>query len=377
MSRFFLAALLLARVGLVGDEARSVIAHQPTTAVTSDAANHTIWLRSPASQWDHAFPLGNGRMGAMVFGAVNRERIQLNEETLWMGGPRETDNPEALLALPEVRRLLFAGQPREAYALAERKLMGKPWRLESYQSLADLRLAFDHEGTISEYRRELDLDEAVARVSYRVDGGGHTREVFASHPDQAIVIRLAVDKPGALSFSTWIDRPQDARTEIVGSDRLNLIGHLAGGKGLAFLASAKIIREGGTQETFPERILVEGANAATIIVAAATSFKGNRPAEHVEKQLTAATAKPFAALRSTHVADHQRLYRRVTLRLGPASTHTLAALSTDERLERVKAGQADLGAGRVVLSIRPVSADRQQPAGRSCRPTCKASGTTA
>ncbi len=342
MSRVFLVALLLARVGLVADEARSVIAHQPTTAVTSDAANHTIWLRSPASQWDHAFPLGNGRLGAMVFGAVNRERIQLNEETLWMGGPRETDNPEALPALPEVRRLLFGGQPREAYALAERKLMGKPWRLESYQSLADLRLAFDHEGTISDYRRALDLDEAVARVSYRVDGVRHTREVFVSHPDQAIVIRLAVDRPGALSFSTWIDRPQDARTEIVGSDRLKLIGHLAGGKGLSFLAGVKIIREGGTQETFPERILVEGANAATIIVAAATSFKGNRPAEDVEKLLTAATAKPFAALRSTHVADHQRLYRRVMLRLGPASTHTLAAPSTDERLERVKAGQVDL-----------------------------------
>ncbi len=251
MSRFWLAAILLARLGLVEDDAGSVIAQQNDTAGTSDAANHTIWLRTPASQWDHAFPLGNGRLGATVFGTINRERIQLNEETLWMGGPRETDNPEALAALPEVRRLLFAGQPREAYALAERKLMGKPWRLESYQSLADLRLAFDHEGTISDYRRELDLDEAVARVSYRVDGVRYTREVFASHPDQVIVIRLTADKPGALSFSTWIDRSQDARTEIVGSDRLNLIGHLAGGKGLAFLASAKITREGGTQETFP------------------------------------------------------------------------------------------------------------------------------
>ena len=94
----------------------------------------------------------------MVFGTVNRERIQLNEETLWMGGPRDTDNPEARAALPEVRRLLFAGRPREAYALAERKLMGKPWRLESYQSLADLRLNFDHEGEITDYQRSLDLD---------------------------------------------------------------------------------------------------------------------------------------------------------------------------------------------------------------------------
>ena len=136
------------------------------SAVTA-ATDHTIWLRSAASQWDHAFPVGNGRMGAMVFGTVNRERIQLNEETLWMGGPRDTDNPEARAALPEVRRLLFAGQPREAYALAERKLMGKPWRLESYQSLADLRLTFDHEGEITDYQRSLDLDSAVARVSYR------------------------------------------------------------------------------------------------------------------------------------------------------------------------------------------------------------------
>ena len=128
-------------------------------------------------------------MGAMVFGTVNRERIQLNEETLWMGGPRDTDNPEARAALPEVRRLLFEGRPVEAYALAERKLMGKPWRLESYQSLADLRLNFDHEGEITDYQRWLDLDSGVAGVTYRLDGVRYTREVFASHPDRVIVVR--------------------------------------------------------------------------------------------------------------------------------------------------------------------------------------------
>jgi alpha-L-fucosidase 2 len=337
-----LAATLLAGVGLRGSDLARLMAQPNNASAASEVASHTIWLRSPAPQWDHAFPVGNGRLGAMVFGAVNRERIQLNEETLWMGGSRETDNPEALAALPEVRRLLFAGQPRDAYALAERKLMGKPWRLDSYQSLADLRLAFDHEGSISDYRRELDLDTAVARVSYRVDGVRHTREVFASHPDQVIVIRLTVDTPGALSFSTWIDRSQDARTEIVGSDRLDLIGHLAGGKGLAFLATAKIVRDGGTQETFPERILVEGANAATIIVAAGTSFKGNRHSQQVETQLAAAGAKPFAALRAAHTADHQRLYRRVTLRLGRTEDNPDAvALPTDERLEHVKAGRSD------------------------------------
>ena len=324
----------------------------------SPPPDHTIWLRSAAAQWDHAFPVGNGRLGAMAFGTVNRERIQLNEETLWMGGPRESDNPEAFTALPEVRRLLFAGQPRDAYALAERKMMGKPWRLESYQSLADLRLIFDHEGTISDYRRELDLDTAIAHVTYRVDGIRYTREVFASHPDQVIVVRLTVDKPGALTFSTWIDRQQDARTEIVGADRLNLVGHLAGGKGLAFLASVNVIAEGGTQETFPERILVDGANAATIIVAAATSFAGSRGAgtdgsgrggsraaptmqTRVDRDLAAARAKPYADLLAAHIADHQRLFRRVALRLGRHAPDLVPTLSIDERLERVRSGDSD------------------------------------
>jgi alpha-L-fucosidase 2 len=309
-------------------------------AVQQDSGEHTIWLRSAASQWDHAFPVGNGRMGAMVFGTVNRERIQLNEETLWMGGPRETDNPEARAALPEVRRLLFAGQPREAYALAERKLMGKPWRLESYQSLGDLRLTFDHEGEITDYQRSLDLDSAIARVTYRVDGVRHTREVFASHPDRVIVVRLTVDKPGALTFGAWIDRQQDARTEIAGNDRLNLIGHLAGGKGLSFLGSARVSADGGTRETFPERILVSDATSATVVVAAGTSFKGHDPSSQVERDLARASAKTYAQLLDAHRADHQRLYRRVSLRLG-AATARRTSMPTDERLDAVRRGASD------------------------------------
>ena len=300
--------------------------------------DHVIWLRSAASQWDHAFPVGNGRLGAMVFGTVNRERIQLNEESLWMGGPRETDNPEALAHLPEVRRLLFAGRPREAYALAERKLMGRPWRLESYQSLGDLRLNFDHEGTISDYRRELDIDAAVVRVTYRVDGIRFTREVFASHPDQVIVVRLTVDRPGALTFGAWIDRSQDAATEISGDDRLNLDGHLAGGRGLAFRASVKVMREGGRQETFPERILVEGATSATIVLAAGTSFRGNDPITQVERDLSRASHVPYPGLLENHTQDYQRLYRRVALDL-PGRPRP--AVPTDERLGLVARGESD------------------------------------
>ena len=330
------------RVVLVGALVAALAAPPPHAAGQDrpSRGDQVIWLRSAAPQWDHAFPIGNGRMGAMVFGTVNRERIQLNEETLWMGGPRETDNPEARAALPEVRRLLFEGRPGEAYAMAERRLMGKPWRLESYQSLGDLRLAFDHEGEITEYQRALDLDSAVARVSYRHEGAHYTREVFASHADRVIVVRLTVDKPGTLTFGIWIDRPQDARTEIAGTDRLNLIGQLAGGKGLSFLASAQVVAEGGTHETFPERILVSNANAATIVIAAGTSYKGNDPQTQVERDLATAASRPYRDLLDAHRADHQRLYRRVSLRLGAVDAPA-SRLPTDERLEAVKRGASD------------------------------------
>ena len=149
----------------------------------------------PAREWNQALPLGNGRLGAMVFGNVNGERIQLNENSLWMGGPRDTNNPDALKHLAEVRRLLFAGLPVEAYAVAEKYSMGRPFRLESYQSLGDLRLTFEHEGTPADYRFELDIDTAIARLSYRLGAVRYTREVFASHPAQAIVMRISADAP--------------------------------------------------------------------------------------------------------------------------------------------------------------------------------------
>src|SRR2546427_11941956 len=306
-----------------------------------------LWYRAAAPQWDHALPLGNGRIGAMLFGSVSRERIQLNEETLWMGSPRDRDNPDALAALPEVRRLLFAGMPVEANTLAEKNLMGRPSRLEPYQTLGDLRLAFDHEGAITDYRRELDLDTAVARVTYRAGGVRYTREVFASYPDQVLVVRLTADRPSALSVSVWIDRLQDATTIIAGDDRLDLIGELQGGLGLSFQASVKIVSEGGTRETFPERILVDKANAVTLVFAAGTSFHGAKPRERCDHDLAAAARQPYDTLQATHIADHQRLFRRVSLRLGAADTDGAAVSAdnfpTNERLDRVKRGERDAG----------------------------------
>ena len=300
--------------------------------------------RQPATQWDHGLPLGNGRLGAVVLGGVGRERIQLNEISLWMGGPRETDNPEALANLPEVRRLLFAGRPVEAEALAERKLMGRPNRLQPYQTLGDLSLSFDHEGAVEDYARELDLDTAVVRVSYRVAGVRYAREAFVSAPDQVVVVRLSADAPGRASFSAGLGRPQDAESRVVAPDRMDLVGALGGGAGLAFQASLRILADGGRLEPFVERIAVEEADAATLLVAAATGYRGEDPKAGCDRRLEAAAAKGYERLRADHVADHQRLFRRVSLRLGaPRDGDDVSALPTDERLERVKRGARDPG----------------------------------
>ena len=317
-------------------------AYRQSPSVTSTGRGDLkLWYRQPANQWDHAMPIGNGRMGGMVFGNINRERIQLNEETLWMGRPQERDNPEALKHLPEVRRLLFAGQPQQASDLAERYLMGTPQRLQSYQTLGDLRLNFDHDVPTSGYRRELDLDTATVRVTYRAGDVDLRREVFASHPDQVIVAHVGADKPASVTFSVWIDRSQDAITEIAGNDRLNLVGRLEGGQGLPFLASVKIVATGGTLKTFPERISIEKADAVTVLVAAATGYGGGNPQHIVNRRLEDAALKPYERLSRDHVSDYRRLFERVSLRLG--TSDQLSATPTDERLERVKRGDSDLG----------------------------------
>jgi alpha-L-fucosidase 2 len=241
-----------------------------------------------------------------------------------------------------VRRLLFAGQPNEAITIAEKRLMGRPSRLDSYQTLGDLRLWFDHEGEVSDYRLELDVDSAIARLTYRVGGVGYTREVFASHPAQAIVVRISADKPRQVSMSTWIERTQDATTEVVGNNRLDLVGALGGGKGLAFRASVLVVPEGGRLDTFPERIFTAQADAVTLIITAATSYRGRDP-HAASKQLAVAASTSYDKLRADHITDHQRLFRRVALRLGSADTDPHASLPTNERLDRVKRGEIDPG----------------------------------
>src|SRR5687768_11299516 len=189
----------------------------PHRATLSPPQN-TLWYRQPAEKWIEALPIGNGRLGAMVFGRVNDERIQLNEETLWeQAHSGDTHNPDALKCLPEVRRLRFEGMNEEATQLDNQRLMGIPQRIKSYQTLGDLWLDLKHTASAQDYKRELDLDSAIARVTYRAGSARFTREAFASHPDQVLVVRLTADKPGLISGLIRLARSQDASTATDGN----------------------------------------------------------------------------------------------------------------------------------------------------------------
>lgn len=192
----------------------------------------SLWYDAPAAQWTDALPLGNGRLGAMLFGGVTQERLALNELTLWAGGPHDYDNPDALAALPEIRRLVFAEEWAEAQALCDQKFMGRPIKQMPYQTMGNLRLSFPDTEAAADYRREMDLETAIARVTYSAGGVTYTREAFASAVDQVLVLKLSADKPGSISFTATFDGPPGAETAAHGSE-ITVHGMAGGAEGIA------------------------------------------------------------------------------------------------------------------------------------------------
>lgn len=305
----------------------------------ADAGNDALklWYRKPATQWVEALPLGNGRLGAMVWGGIEHERLQLNEDTLYAGGPYDANNPEALAALPEVRRLIFAGQYAQAEALANAKLMGRPLKQMPYQPLADLVLDFRDISDISGYRRELDLDTAITRTQFQTWQTRHEREAFVSPVDQCIVVRLATDRPGAINLRVSLDTDQQAEV-VADGDTLLLRGRNAARHGvdgaLKFALRMGVSHRGGSLEIRDGRAMIEGADEVMLFATAATSHRrhddaGGHPEAITRRQLDAALKRGFATLRDAHVAEHQRLFRRVAIDLGHGDAEKLP---TDERV---------------------------------------------
>lgn len=320
-SKRFLAALILAACTL------------PAGAQSSDS-QYKLKFDKPASKWTEAVPIGNGRIGAMVFGGTQDERVQINESTLWGGGPHDYSNPEAYAHLDEVRKLIFAGKLDEAENLAD-NLMGRPKLLMPYQPFCDVRLHFGGHEQASEYGRELNLDDAVAETSYKVGSTTFHREMFVSYPDQVLVVRLTASEAGQLTLAVAMDSPQTGvRVETTGDDALQLTGQIQPRQnppfswtgswdepGMKFAAVLKVINDGGSVQASDGKLEIAGANAITILFSNATSFinyhdiSGDVLAA-AQKYLQVAATRSYDQLRKRHVDDFRQLFSRVQLRLG-------------------------------------------------------------
>jgi alpha-L-fucosidase 2 len=304
----------------------------------------SLWYREPARAWVEALPIGNGRLGAMIFGGVNQERLQLNEDTLWAGGPYDPVNLEAAGALPEARQLIFAGKFKEADRLISAKIMAKPLRQMPYETVGNLLLSFPEVNSATNYRRDLNLNTAVATVSYSANGVKFTREMFASPVDQVIVMRLSADRKGAISFNAEMTSPQQSRVEVLAKYTLDVRGVNGDAEGikgaLRFEAGLRVLSSGGETSSTTNTLSVRNADSAVLILAAATSYKSFRevsgdPGAIVERQISAACEKGVTKLLEDHIAEHQRLFRRVRLDLGMTEA---MKLPTNERIKNFSSG---------------------------------------
>jgi alpha-L-fucosidase 2 len=300
---------------------------------------------SPAEKWTQALPIGNGRLGAMVFGGPAEDRLQLNEDTVWGGEPHDYTHEGAAQYLSPIRQLLFEGKQKEAEQLGMQHFMSIPLGQMPYQPFGDLRLTFPGHERVEGYRRELDLDTAIATTTYRVDDVTYTRQAFASWPDQVIVVRIESDRSGAVTFNATLTSPnQDVQTLATGSDTLTIRGRasdykMRGDYGIVpgrvrFEGRCRVIANGGKALVDDEKISVEEANAATLILAMATTVKNYNdisgdPAAACDSVLKKVAGKTPRQMRDDHVADHQALFRRVSIDLGPA---TEPSLPTDQRV---------------------------------------------
>jgi alpha-L-fucosidase 2 len=306
-----------------------------------------LWYRQPAVRWLDALPVGNGRLGAMVFGGVERDRVALNESTVWSGAASgEHENPDALEHLNPIRQLMFDGKYTEARDMCQKYLLGRMGTYGTHLPMADLTLTWNVDpDAVRDYRRLLDLDEAVARVEYTAHGARFKREYLASNPAQIMAVRITCDKPGLISFSAGLSNgelPNEART--AGGNTLFLEGKARetiqsdGKTGVDFQIAVKVLAEGGNVSAENNSISVNRAHAVTLLIAANTTYRNGNPAALCRRHVEAASAKPWPDLRREHVSDHQALFRRVAIQLGGEA---LAQRPTDGRLAAIRKGSPD------------------------------------
>ncbi|HEY1950106.1 MAG TPA: glycoside hydrolase family 95 protein, partial [Bryobacteraceae bacterium] len=340
----------------------------------AQGADIKLWYTQPAPVWTQALPIGNGRIGAMVFGGANStqnngdqqgekpsrdildgkhtraqdEHLQLNEDTVWQGARTDKLNPKAHDGFLKVRSLLLESKGldgakiSQAERLAAETMLSTPRGMPGYSSLGDLYVRSGTEGDATDYRRELDLSTGIASVTYTLGGVHYQREAFASAPDHVMVLHLAADKPGRLIFAATMDRPSDFDVHTLSDRDLVLTQGPEHKEQIKFQGQVRILVKGGKLSRSEKALNVSGADEATLLIAAASDFRGDDPAQQCAATLETASRRSYNELRAAAGGDEQRLMDRVSFQLGESDA-TLKSLPTDERLRRVSAGGTDLG----------------------------------
>ncbi|MDD9269253.1 glycoside hydrolase family 95 protein [Paenibacillus sp. GCM10023248] len=305
-----------------------------------EAANKKLrlWYRKPAKQWTEALPVGNGRLGGMIFGQVMEEKIQLNEDSIWYGGPKVGENPDALENLPHIRKLLFDGDVEQATYLARMSMFSSPKYYNPYQPLGEMKLFFNiRQGEVHSYLRELDLQTGITRVLYHVGDTAYTREIFASYPDQVMAIHMTCSKPGGLTFCVNLNRrPYEGDSYARSSDSIVMNGE-CGKDGVAFSGVLRAKSPDGVIKTIGDFISVEGASEVTLLFAANSTFREADPAAACLRQLEEADAYTYAELKQRHSADYRSLFERVEFSLSSPEEEQL--LATDELMQAAAEGR--------------------------------------
>jgi len=308
-----------------------------------DKGNLKLWYTKPASVWNEALPLGNGRLGVMVFGDPVNEKLQLNESTFWSGGPSRNDNPDGPRVLDSIQYYIFKGEYKRAQVLADKGLTAKQLHGSMFQSAGNLNLAFENNQGYTDYYRELDLEKAVFTTTFKVNGTTYKREIFTSIPDNVIVIKLSASAPGMLSFTAGFDGELQKYSGAIDNTTLQMKGLSSNHDGVEgkvkFDAKAKIINTGGTTTVEAGKIKVSRANEVVILISVATNFTNYKTLDTDESKkssdyLTMAASKPYKKLLSGQLTAYQNYFNRVQFNLG---TSAASKLPTDERIKNFAA----------------------------------------
>lgn len=299
-----------------------------------------LWYEQPAANWEEAMPVGNGRLGAMMCGAVKQETIWLNEDSVWSGKPVNRINPDAKENVPKIRRLIREGRIPEAEELALLSLCGTPNSQRSYETAGELYLQFKETGELRNYRRELDLAQGVASVSYEMGQTRYERKLIASYPDQALILHMEAQGPDDLQFACRMERCHNRLDEVC-AQKDSLWFRVDGGEGISFLVCLTIKQEGGTIRSIGEHLFVEGAKKATLYLNIVTDFREKAYQEVCCRQLAQAADKGWEQCLAAHRTDYQALFGRLHLILGKEGEKEESP--TDRRLQALKEGKDDAG----------------------------------